>query len=378
MPAPTRVLRALDALDATVGPAVCTVLGAAAQRGPAAPLAPGAVRRLLVIRPGGLGDAVLAVPLLRALRRRFHDARIDVLMERRNAALVPDDVADRVLLYDRGELWSVLRGGYDAVVDTEQSRHLSAVVARLTRAPVVCGFATNRRRRLLTHPVAYDEHAWEPRAFLALYEALAGEPASFDDDAPWLAVADADRAWAAAALAPLGARPLAALAPGAPLREREWAAARWAEVGRRLVGAGWGVVLVGGAADRAACVRVAAAIDGTGARHARAGAVIDLAGRATLRQSAAALARAAVYVSTDGGLLHVAHALGAPTVALFGATSAAKWAPRGQRTRTIAHALPCAPCTRFARTPPCPYGVECLARVTVDEVVAAVHEVARA
>jgi lipopolysaccharide heptosyltransferase II len=369
MPAPTRVLRALDALDATVGPAVCTVLGAAAPRRPAAPLAAADVRRLLVIRPGGLGDAVLAVPLLRALRRRFRDAHVDVLMERRNAGLLPADVADRVLLYDRAEVWSVLRGGYDAVVDTEQSRHLSAVVARLTRARVVCGFATNERRRLLTHPVAYDETAWEPRAFLALYEAIAGEPAPFDEDAAWLAVADDDGRWADAALASLGARPVVAIAPGAPLREREWPPACWAEVGRRLAGAGWGVVLVGGAADRTACARVATALDG---------AVIDLAGRAPLARSAAAIARAAVYVSTDGGLLHVARALGVPTVALFGATSAAKWAPRGRRARTIAHALPCAPCTRFARTPPCPYGVECLARVTVDEVIAAVREVARA
>jgi ADP-heptose:LPS heptosyltransferase len=104
--------------------------------------------------------------------------------------------------------------------------------------------------------------------------------------------------------------------------------------------------------------------------------VLDLSGRATIAGTAAVIARAAIYVASDGGLLHVAHALGVPAVGLFGAGVATKWGPRGARARVVRHSLPCSPCTRFGYTPPCPIGVECLERIGVDEVSAAIRAIA--
>lgn len=364
-------LRALDAVDATLGRAVAAALARRSAPPPvAAPVAPERVRRLLVIRPGGLGDAVHLLPLLRALRRRFPAAQLDLLLERRNAGLVEHAVGGRVWLYDRRpprELWGALRAGYDVVVDTEQSRYLSAVVAFLTRAPVRCGFATNARGRLFTHPVPYDVSGYEADVFLTLYAAISGEPVATERLA--LPVAEAERAWADAALRPLAGRRVAVIAPGAPIRERQWIVDRWIDVARGLVAEGWTIGLVGAGAERAVCRSIARALD--------PGAVVDLSGQATIRQTAAVIARAGVYLASDGGLLHVAHALDAPTVALFGATPIDKWAPRGPHARTVHHPLPCAPCTRFGYTPPCPRGVECLQRIAAADVLHAAFEVAR-
>jgi ADP-heptose:LPS heptosyltransferase len=287
-------------------------------------------------------------------------------MERRNVGLIGPGVADAVFLYDRRvprELWTALHGGYDVVIDTEQWYYLSAIVAWLTRAPVRCGFDTNRRGRLFTHPVAYDEAGHEARVFLSLYEALAGEPAAFEDDAVYLTVDPADRLWADSALRAVAGHRLMVMAPAAPTRERQWDPRRYAEVASRFARDGWAIVLVGTPGDRPLCAAVAGGHD--------EGHVLNLAGRTTIGQTAAVISRAAVYLSSDGGLLHAAHALGIPTVGLFGAGIAAKWAPRGARARTVRHALPCSPCTRFGYAPPCPYGVECMQRISVDEVLGA-------
>jgi lipopolysaccharide heptosyltransferase II len=362
---------ALKSLDGTLGRLACTALTLGRRPGRGGPVDPARVRRLLVIRPGGLGDAVHLVPLLDALRAHFDRAEIDLLLERRNAGLVERGRAARVFLYDRNvprELGAVLRGGYDVVVDTEQWYRFSAVVAFLTRAPVRCGFATNRRGRLFTHPVAYDEAGYEARVFLSLYEALSGKRAGPIAAGTFLAPDDGDRAWAAATLGALAGRRLAVVAPGAAIAERQWDPLRWAEVARRLAADGWTIVLVGSSGDAAVCRTVVGALDGRPS--------LDLSGRATIGQTAAVIARASVYLSSDGGLLHVAHALGVPVVGLFGSGVWTKWGPPGPRARVVRHALSCSPCTRFGHTPPCPFGVECLRQVTAAEVAQAAGDVA--
>jgi ADP-heptose:LPS heptosyltransferase len=357
-----RRLRALDALDATLGRMACALLAPRRRTATPAPVAPAAVRRMLVIRPGGLGDALHLLPLLAALRRHYPEAALDLLLERRNAGLVEHAVAAHAWLYDRDpprELLAALRGRYDMVIDTEQSRYLSAVVAFVTRAPVRCGFATNDRGRLFTHPVPYDLHGYEADVFLRLYAAVSGEAAPAAPAA--LVLPAAAHAWAAGVVAPLGGRRLAVIAPAAPIRERQWALDRWTDVARRLIADGWALALVGAPADAAICRAVGGGLP--------AEVALDLSGRASIAETAAVIARAGLYVASDGGLLHVAHALGVPTVALFGATPADKWAPRGAGARTVRHALPCSPCTRFGVTPPCPYDVACLERITADEVI---------
>lgn len=353
----------LKMVDVVVGRPLCVVLGSVlslvGRRGsPASP-----PRRVLVIRPGGIGDAVLFIPLLQQLRRDWPEARIDLLMERRNAGVVAgSSLADAVLCYDRfpGDLWRVLRGKYDVVVDTEQYHCLSAVIAAATRAPRRIGFGTNARRRLLTDSLPYDQDLYEVHSFLTLARAATGQAPDWDPEQPFYPIGPEAREFAAAALRPLAGRTLVAIHPGASIPERRWPAERYAALAETLAASGLGLVILGGRTDRAAAEVIENALHGK--------AFVNLAGRTTLAQAAAVTASVAVYVSADTGVLHLAYAVGAPSVHLFGPGVLTKWGPPGRRFTTIDAHVPCSPCTIYGYTPPCCQGMICMLGITPEGV----------
>jgi hypothetical protein len=131
-------IKLMKSVDKVLGGMAARLLPAPRQREVGEP------RRVLVIRPGGIGDAVMLVPALLALEEKFPQAEITVLAEQRNAAAFSLCCAvDHLLRYDdKGELLKAVRGNFDVVIDSEQWHRLSAVVARLTGAPVSIGFAT--------------------------------------------------------------------------------------------------------------------------------------------------------------------------------------------------------------------------------------------
>jgi ADP-heptose:LPS heptosyltransferase len=156
------------------------------------------------------------------------------------------------------------------------------------------------------------------------------------------------------------------LFPGASVPERRWGTEKFIELGRRLINDGHFIIICGGDADKKAAQTIASSL---GER------VLNLTGCLSLTQTTAILSEAGLLVTSDSGLMHLAYAVGTPTISLFGAGIEEKWAPRGAKHHVLNKRLPCSPCTRFGYTPPCPYDVECLKRVTVEEVCAAVHKI---
>lgn len=347
-------VRLLKAADSVVGRIAACL----------APLVPfsihneGGIASILLIRPGGIGDAVLLVPAIHALKEKFPDARITLLAERRNAAafaLCPK--VDRVLHYDTpSELFSAIRGRYDLVIDSEQWHRLSAVVARLCRAKMLIGFGTNERRRIFTHAVAYSHDDYEVASFFRLLEPLGigGENLK----APFLSVPAGALEVAEALLTPLAGKPFVVIFPGASIAERRWGAEHYRQVAEALNSLGYPVVVVGGGDDR-----------NQGDEIVSGGRGLNLAGRTSLAETAAVLGRGRLLVSGDSGLLHMAVGLGIRTVSLFGPGRVLKWAPRGGRHVVINRALPCSPCTTFGTTPPCPINARCMGEITVEQVL---------
>jgi ADP-heptose:LPS heptosyltransferase len=148
---------------------------------------------------------------------------------------------------------------------------------------------------------------------------------------PVVWTAPADRARAAALLP--GPAPVIALGPTANWAPKTWPAERFAALFEQLrtgplPGAVPAVLAGPGGAERAMAAPLLAALPGA----------IDLGGRLTLPEAAACLARAALYVGNDSGLMHLAAASGVPTLGLFGPTPVAEYAPVGRRTATV-----CAP-----------------------------------
>jgi len=253
------------------------------------------------------------------------------------------------------------QAGYEAHV-VLPSTPSAALLAKLAGAPVRAGFDGLGRRFCFTHRLRRGRRGSahlleEYRALLALVypEAPPAEPT--------VLVTDEARARAQALIGDRGGngdQEYLVLAPGATFGPaKRWPAERFAELGRRLAAAsGCRIVLVGGSGDQATVAAVAAAVP----------QAIDLAGRTDLPTLAAVLAGARVVVANDSGPMHLARAVSAPTVGIFGSTEPRWTAPRGGQVVLARVRPPCAPCYR--RT--CPIAVECLARITVAEVEAMV------
>ncbi|PLX91333.1 MAG: hypothetical protein C0621_11055 [Desulfuromonas sp.] len=204
-------------------------------------------RRILVLRPGGIGDAVLLVPALSSLRDYFPEARIDVLAEKRNAgAFSLTRVIDNVYRYDRPtDLWGVLCRRYDIVIDSEQWHALSAIVSRFAASGVTIGFDTGKRRRAFSFPVPYSHHDYEAGSFFHLLSPLGiVSPQTFSP--PFLALPEDSRRCASEMLSFLNGKPYIVLFPGASISERRWGWENFASLASRLSEKGWKVVVVGG------------------------------------------------------------------------------------------------------------------------------------
>lgn len=321
---------------------------------------PVSAKSLLIIRPGGIGDAVLLAPAVRQIRNKFPDTHISVLAEKRNAgvfAMVSG--VDRLLCYDRpGEFLEALRGSYDVVIDTEQWHRLSAVVARLVKAPVKIGFDTNERRRMFTHALRYSHDDYETVSFGRLLEPCGIDAAVPDGTKPWLRVPDDAERQADSLLDQLEGKPFITIFPGASIPERRWGAERFRQVADMVFAAmGVKAVVIGGGDDSE-----------QGGVISAGGAALNLVGKTSLAVTAAVIRRSALLVSGDSGVLHIAVGLGVPTVSLFGPGRALKWAPRGDTHIVINKGLPCSPCTTFGTTPSCHDGARCMKDISVDEV----------
>ncbi|GFE61329.1 glycosyltransferase family 9 protein [Geobacter sp. AOG2] len=346
----------MKSLDAVIGR-----LAASLMPRPGVKATPAPITAILLIRPGGIGDAVHLIPAISAIKSAYPDAAIDCLAEKRNSAVFSlSPHVRQILHYDRpAELFRALRGRYDVVIDTEQWHRLSAVVARLIRAPVSIGFAANERARLFTHPVAYSQDDYEIDSFVKLLGPLGIEQGEVS--LPFLTVPQAAVERADALVEKFTGRAFVTIFPGASIPERRWGADKFGKTAELLAAVGVPVVVVGGREDKAQGEMIVAGGEG-----------LNLAGRTSLSETAAVIRKSALLLGGDSGVLHIAVGLGIPTVSLFGPGRARKWAPRGDRHIVINKGLPCSPCTTFGTTPPCPIAARCMSDITVDEVFNAV------
>ena len=328
-------------------------------------------KRILVLRPGGLGDLIILLPILHQLRQECPSLIIDLVCEKRNAEVVALDGVDvNVLLYDTKPfafLAHLRSQNYDAVIDAEQFHHFSAVFAMFSGAPTRIGFGINPRRNpLYTHLVKYEMDGREGHQFMRLLEplGLGDTPYSLDGlfpDEPGDPIADEtvqalDRN-----------RLTVALCPGAASRHKAWDLERMAIVIELLVKENqFNVVLLGGDVDRAAAVTVAARAD-LPAEHL-ANAVGGLSLRGTLRL----LKRSCLYIGCDTGLAHLAAAAGLPTVVLFGSSDPDKWGVQDETHRVVKEDIACSPCAMFGYYKPCDH-IACMRRITVAKVMEAVE-----
>lgn len=374
-------IRLLKILDATAGALLCWlggwVLHVSRSRTDGMPrggLSSLQVRRILVIRPGGMGDMILLQPMLHALRRSCPGALIDLVCERRNRE-IPElaGTSNDMLLYDAQPLrtlWLLLRRRYDLAIDTEQFHNFSAVMAWISGAPVRVGFKINPGRNpIYTHLVNYDLEGYEADEFMRLLAPLGVQEEAVVEGC---LSGSGQQVRSAPPAGPGCGQVLIHIAPST--RYKYWAQEKVATLAKRLItgevpGIPDPVVgLVGGHRDAALARRIAA-LAGQGER------VKIMAGEFTLRETADLIARATLFIGGDSGLAHMAVALGTPTVVLFGPSDPLKWGVKSPNNAVVCRNLACAPCFIFGYHKRC-RTIDCMGGITVDEVVLACSQVA--
>lgn len=326
---------------------------------------------VIVVRtPNWLGDTVMALPALSALRAAEPGARI-TLVGRWAPMLAGQGVADIVLPYPkplaaRRDLARALAAERADVAVLLPGSIESALAAWRWRAARRVGYATDGRAVFLTDalplPAPRGHQVDEYAALLAPLgvTGVAATPAWAlrRDDAMDAEIA---RLLAEAGVA-AGAR-LVGLHLGAAFGSSKlWPAGAFGRLAQRLAGAGLTPVLLGTADD----VDIAAAVAG-----AAGGPIASLVGRDRPDLLPRLLTRLRCLVSGDTGVAHLAAAVDVATVTLFGPTDRSLTAPRGRKSRTLDRAAPCAPCF----LPRCPIDHVCLTRIEPDEVL---HEVRQA
>ncbi len=312
--------------------------------------------RLLVVAPNWIGDALMAQPLLARLRAKLPQARIDVLAPAWVAPVMrrmPEVAGVIETSFEHGKLrlrerWRLGRTlhalGYDQAIVLPNSWK-SALLPFFAGIPIRAGHVGESRYGLL-NLLHRKKPGREPMAMhYARLSEKPGTPIAEPLPEPRLAV-DAQATQATLQRFDVAGR-YAVLCPGAEYGP----AKRWpyfSELAQRLE---LPAVMLGTAKEREQC----ASIKGR-----------NLAGETTLDEAIDLLAGAALVVSNDSGLMHVAAALGRPQVALFGSSSPRHTPPLSRNARVLWLGIECSPC--YARE--CPLGhFRCMKELSVERVL---------
>ncbi len=339
-----------------------------------------APRRILVKEVNWLGDIVMSIAALRAIRRTWPNAHLAILIKRELAGffdgagwldeVIPYSLARGMRgLGDRRRIIGEIRArNFDLAVLFPNSFD-SALWPAIARVPRRAGYATDRRGALLTiraRPTPLALKAHQANYWLEMVRSTigaSGDTADFriEAHAPHL---EKMRAWLGARRKRANSR-IIALAPGAAFGPaKEWPANHYARL-IDLLAERYDAesVMVGAPAERARCAEIAAA--------SRSGAIVA-AGETSLGELIAMLALADGFIGNDSGAMHVAAALGRPTVGIFGSTNPERTGPMGPSARVIWRHLECSPC--LART--CRFGhYNCLVEIAPEDAAHALEGV---
>jgi heptosyltransferase-2 len=338
------------------------------------------IENLVVRATNWVGDAVMSLPALRALRDRYPQAHIAVLALPWVADLYGrEPFCDEVIPYtpQRGardwtgkwNLASQLRSRrFDAAI-LLQNAFEAALITWLARIPIRIGYNRDGRGALLTHAIPVPEKGVLPPHQSYYYLELLRRAGVTSAAPPSEMIIRLDGAAAAreagrSLLAARGVDPTATIgvSPGAAYgNAKRWLPERFAETAARLGGP---VMLFGSAGERALCDIVAG--------HLRAVGVMvhNAAGETSLREFIEMAAACRIMLTNDSGAMHIASALGIPTVTVFGATDHIATGPTGPLARIVREPVECSPCLLRE----CPIDHRCMKAVTADRVVQTAQE----
>lgn len=324
--------------------------------------------KIIVRGPNWVGDAVLAVPALKAIRQRRPEADItllvrpwvrglfqiasplDALMTQSSAGALGWMTTARELRQAEFDLAILLTNSFESALTV-----FTGGVRERT------GYATDHRSFLLTHPVKVPSHKLHQTLYyLNLIDACVGPGLQPDIDIRITSEALASARTFLGRYGITATDRLLILSPGAAFGSaKRWKPDRFAALGDLLSrDLNARAAIVGSQSEKILASQISSLMKEP---------VAILAGATDLEMLVGVLASATLVVSNDSGPMHIAAALGTPTVGIFGSTDADVTGPVGTRTRIVRNRVDCSPCLLRE----CPIDHRCMEGLSIDDVLEA-------
>jgi heptosyltransferase-2 len=330
------------------------------------------VKRILIRATNWVGDAVMTLPALEAVKDNFPSAFITVLAKpwvepifRKHPAV------DRILTFKKGEgmftdpgemiraIRLIRKGRFDLAI-LFQNAFEAALLAYMGGVKYRIGYGTDGRGFLLTHKIIPSDEVLKIHQSVYYLSILRSMGWEAKDRNPTIYVSQEDKGSADRILGIEGIKErdlLVGLSPGAIFGgAKRWSPERFAEIGDRAVEE-WGarVLIFGSGREKEICSHVCSSM---------VHQPLNFCGRTSLNVAMGLISRCLLFATNDSGLMHISAALGVPTVAIFGPTDHVATGPAGPKTMIVKHEIECAPCLK----PECPTDHRCMLRIESEEV----------
>jgi len=330
------------------------------------------IRRILIRPSNWVGDVVMNIPAIEAIRENFPESIMSVVARPWVIPLLenhPD--VDRVLTFGKGNdhlsrIFEIMRMAgrirreeFDLAI-LLQNAFEAALLTYLGGINLRVGYNTDRRGFLLSHALKRDDETLslhQVEYYLHILRSMGWEARSRD---PRVFVADRDRKAIQSVLAGAGIgqdHVLVGLNPGSAFGPaKRWPAERFAAIGD-WAAQRWGAkaIVMGSEGDQGICSKVNELM-----KHDS----LNLCARTTLGEVMALIERCHYFITNDSGLMHIGAALQVPMVAVFGSTDPMATGPRSLNSRIVRHSVDCAPCLK----PACSSDHRCMLSIEPDKV----------
>ncbi len=336
------------------------------------PLDKSNINTILIRATNWVGDAVMTLPALEAVYENFPSARITVIVRPWVAPLFENHPAvSEVLVFQKHDSFikdfAEIRGLIESIKEKQfdlailfQNAFEAAIIAYLGGVKYRVGFDSDGRGLLLTHAIKRTGEIFKIHQVEYYLSILKAVGLKAESRTPVIHIAKDNLLKAASLLKLKGITEndfLLGFAPGAIFgNAKRWPPERFAEIGD-IAAERWGAktIIMGSKKEK----YVGSIVTGL-MNHSP----VDFCGTTSLEEAIALISRCNFFLSNDSGLMHVAAALGVPTLAIFGSTDHIATGPRGPKTGIVKHDIYCAPCLKQE----CPTDFKCMLSITPEEV----------
>lgn len=343
------MLKIFKKIDKFIGTPICYFLGLFVKE-KSIPQ-PETIKKILIIKLIAMGDIIVILPTLRAVRNKYPNAKIYFLTTPSMKALLqssPD--VDEVITLDISRdttPWGLInfinnlnKLKFNIVLELTHYYRLVSIITFLAKIPHRVGFAISGQGRnmLLTKRIKYNDDLHEVESFGTIAEAVNAPLKNKQLISPTFNTRQEDIHYVKTWLENRNIKKFIVIHPGtsAIAKSRRWPAEKFRELADKLTEKGYDIIFSGAKEEMPIITKI---LSSTNKKY------LNLVGKTTLSQLLELFKKARVVISLDTGPMHLSAASGTPTLGLFGANTPKKWGPYGQQHKSIYHG-PDKPCTR--------------------------------